>query len=562
MTRHWTRLALAFALAAVFAAACGGSEKKEEPSSASSGATTAAGTSQAAAAAQAAKKGGTLRIYATSDSAIGNPVVTKWTAWLWPMFDPLVEYDDRAKVQPALAKSWQFSPDNKTITFALADGVKWHDGQPFTADDVVFTFDAIKNEKTNTPHKTRLKVGDDWATWTAVDPKTVKIDLPSPYAAFFSGLSEIGIIPKHLLAGSSDINTDPYNRKPVGTGPFKLAEYKQDEFMALEANREYFKGAPNLDRLILVFYTEPDAAAAALLKGDIDGMYAYPEQQPQFEKDKKFRVHTYAFHQAITLAFNQKDPILADKKVRQALSLGVDKKAMMDTVTRGRGEVATTMWAPKGPLGPWASTDLPADEFNATKAKTLLEEAGWKLGGDGIRTKDGQRLSLSLPYNTVFDEYKEASTIIERQFRDLGVEVKVRGIQSPALVQLRQELNADPKERSLELQEWPHAVNFFDPDVFRELHSSAQPPAGLNYMFFKNARVDELVAQARVITDPEKRRPLYNEVQKLLKEDFAYLPLYFVFDSFTYITKLKGIPDDSLRSVYFVQRFPEKLWMD
>jgi peptide/nickel transport system substrate-binding protein len=539
--------------------ACGGGEKKEEAK-----ATAVSGSPAAGAAAPAAKKGGTLRVYGFKDSGIGNPILNKWAAngYAWPLFDPLVEFDDKGVLQPSLAKSWQWSPDNKSVTFQLADNVKWHDGRPFTADDVAFTMDAIKDEKTNTPHKSRLKVGDNFATWTVLSPTSIKFDLPAPYAVFLANLNEIAIVPKHLLSGSTDINTDAFNRKPVGTGPFKLTEYKQDEFMALEANKEYFKGPPNLDRIILAFYAEPDAAAAALLKGDIDAMYAYPEQQPQFEKDKKFRVHRYAYHQAITLSFNLKDPILQDKKVRQAIALAVDKKSLMETVTRGQGEVAQYLLAPKGSLGPWANKELTADEFSVAKAKQLLDEAGWKAGSDGIRAKDGTRLSLSLPFDTTFDEYKEGATILERQLREVGVEIKVRAVQRPAMIQLRQDPNADPRERSLELQEWPHTVGPFDPDLYFELHSAAQPPAGQNYMYFKNARMDQLLEQARGLVDPDKRRPLYNEAQKIIKDEVAYLPLYYVFDAFVYVSRLKGIPDDTLRTVYSYQRFSEKLWLE
>jgi len=544
------------AVLVVAAVACGGEGKKEEAKA------TAAPGSPAAGAAPAPKKGGTLRVYNMKDSGVNNPILAKTNNTLTTIFDPLVEFDDQGKLQPSLAKSWQWSPDNRSVSLQLQENVKWHDGRPFTADDVAFTMDAIKDPKTNTTLKSRIKVGEDFASWTVLSPTSIKFDLPAPYAAFFANLGEINIVPKHLLAGSADINTDPFNRKPVGTGAFKLTEYKQDEFLALEANKEYFKGAPNLDRIILVFIPEPDAAAAALLKGDIDAMYAFPEQQPQFEKDKKFRVHTYAYHQAITLSFNQKDPILQDKRARQALSLAIDKKSLMETVTRGRGEVAQYLWPPKGPLGPWTNKEIAADEFSVAKAKQILDEAGWRVGGDGIRVKDGTRLSLNLPYNTVFDEYKEAATIVERQLREIGVEVNVRGMQSQALTALRNDPNADQKERSLELQEWPHAVHFFDPDLYAELHSAAQPPNGLNYMYFKSARADQLLEQARGLTDAEKRRPLYNEVQKLIKDDVAYLPLYFVYDAFIYIAKLKGIPDDSLRTWYSFQRFSERVWLE
>ena len=547
-------------VALVFATvACGGGTKEEKEETK---ATAAPGSPAAGAAAPSPKKGGTLRVYNMKDSGVNNPIIAKFNNTLTTIFDPLVEFDDHGVLQPSLAKSWQWSPDSKSVTFQLQENAKWHDGKPFTADDVAFTMDAVKDPKTNTTLKSRLRIGDNFATWTVLSPTSIRFDLPAPYAAFFANLGEISIVPKHLLAASADINTDPFNRKPVGTGAFKLAEYKQDEYLALEANKEYFQGAPHLDRVILVFIPEPDAAAAALLKGDIDAMYAFPEQQPQFEKDKKFRVHTYAYHQAITLAFNQKDPILQDKKVRQALSLAIDKKSLMETVTRGRGEVANYLWPPKGPLGPWANKDLPPDEFNVARAKQLLDEAGWRPGGDGIRVKDGTRMSLSLPYNTVFDEYKEGATIVERQLREVGVEVKVRGMQSQALVDFRNDPNADPRERSLEYQEWPHAVHFFDPDLYAELHSAAQPPNGLNYMYFKNARADQLLEQARGLVEPEKRRPLYNEVQKIIKDEVAYLPLYYVYDAFIYISRLKGIPDDSLRTWYSFQRFSERVWLE
>ena len=315
------------------------------------------------------------------DKGIGNPILDQseyWTEWL--VFNKLVKYDDKGNQIPDLAKEWKYSDDSLTLTLTLNDA-KWHDGEPFTSADVLFTFDKVKDKNTKTSYGSRLQVGDEYVDWKAPDDHTVVITMKQPYAPFLYGLSQIAIVPKHILENSSDINTDPFNQKPVGTGPFKLTEWQSDQYVKYVRNDDYFMGKPAADGWTNYFMSDTDAGAAALDKGEIDMMFTPPEMQPRYEKNSDFVLHNYVYYTPITLAFNMKHPVLQDLTVRKAISMAIDKKTLTDTVTKGRGLLANNQYATTGPLDKYNNykeVDYQKEyPFDVEAAKKLLDDAGW-----------------------------------------------------------------------------------------------------------------------------------------------------------------------------------------
>jgi peptide/nickel transport system substrate-binding protein len=567
-SRHYTRRAIlrraaalglsAPAIAAVLAA-CGNSS---DNTPAAAGGTAAATSAGAGTAASGSGGGGIVNANTTlGDKGIGNPIIDQseyWTEWL--VFNKLVKYDDKGNQIPDLAKEWKYSDDSLTLTLTLVEA-KWHDGEPFTSADVLFTFDKIKDENTKTNYASRLQVGDKFVTWEAPDERTVKITLTEPYAPFLYGLSQIAIIPKHILEKSTDINTDPFNKQPIGTGPYKLVEWQPDQYIKYERNDDYFMGKPAAAGWTNFFMANTDAGAAALDKGDLDMMFTPPEMQPRYEKSPDFVLHNYVYYTPITLAFNHKHPILKDMTVRKAIAQAIDKKTLTDTVTKGRGLIANNQYATTGPLDKYNNykeVDYQKEyPFDVDAAKKLLDDAGWKAGGDGIREKDGQKLSFTLLTYSGFTEYMNDQVIIQESLKQIGIEVTPSVLEYTTLEGMWHDPNGKPEDRAMEVQEWPHPFEQ-DPDVYSELDSKNVPP-GDDYMWFQDPDIDKLIEQGRTTVDDAARVDVYHQLDVARLKALPALPLYCAVDGWVVSKKLGGIPADTPSFRWYQRAFPEKI---
>ena len=314
---------------------------------------------------------------------------------------------DEGMIIPDLADEWDYDSAGTEITFKLNPAARWHDGEPVTSDDVVFTFDTIMAENTKTDRRSDLQVGGETVTWSAPDAGTFVITTPQPFAPLLFALSNIGIIPQHILADVEDINTDPFNLSPIGSGPFKIVEWQQNIVTRYERFDDYFRGPAAADALNEVFFEDAAPALASLEAGEVDVVFAPPESQAPFEDNPDFLLLRYVYYTPITLSFNQKHPLLQDLKLRQAIELAVDKDSLAETLTKGRNSRADNQYADSGPLDRYNDYSLPKAEFDVEQANTLLDDAGYTLGTDGVREKDGQRLSFPMLTYSGFEEYKK-----------------------------------------------------------------------------------------------------------------------------------------------------------
>ncbi len=508
--------------------------------------------------------GGIVNVINTlGDKQISNPILTGNDYWcFWLTFSRLVKYDDHGNLIPELAESWDYSPDGLTLTFHLVEAT-WHDGTPFTADDVIFTFEKIKDEKTQTTLGSRLQVGGEWVTWSAPDPRTVVITTKEPFAPFLFSISQIGIIPKHLLENSSDINTDPFNTKPIGTGPFKVVEWNPDQWIRFERFDNYFKGRPAADGWTAFFMADTNAGAAALERGEVDMMFVPPEMQPRYENDPNVMLLNYVYYTPITLAFNHKHPILKDLNVRKAIAHAIDKKSLTDTVTKGRGLLAENQYAVTGPLDKYNDYDnvnySKEYPYNPELAKKILDDAGWTPGPDGIRRKDGQRMSFTLLTYSGFDEYKNDQVILQQMLGAVGIEIVPQVLEYTTLESMWYNPNDDPMGRAMEVQEWPHPFEQ-DPDVYNELHSASHPPNGDNYMYFKDDEVDRLIALGRTTVDEQERIKVYHQLDQARLKTLPALPLYCAVDGWIVRRVIGGVPEDTPSIRWYHRAFPEKIY--
>jgi peptide/nickel transport system substrate-binding protein len=535
---------------AMVLAACGGEDATSTPSGAgpASSPTAAAGATATPAAGTtppaAEGRGGIINLNTTlGDSGIGNPILTSRIQLIeFYVFNRLFTYDDEGTIQPELATDWSYSDDSLELTLHLAQA-KWHDGADFTADDVIFTFETIRNETTQTGKRSRLRVGGEFVSWEKVDDYTVKITSPQAFAPLLFQLNDFSIIPKHLLAESADINVDPFNRAPIGTGSYRLVEWQSDQFMRFEPFADHFRGPARNDGLTVYFHADTEVGSAALDAGTIDMMFTPPELQPRYESNPDFTLHNYVYFTPITLAFHHRHPVFRDLAVREAVAMAIDKTALMESVTKGRGSVAHNQFADTGPLDRYNDYDnVRRIEYDVAGANAKLDEAGYPRGSDGIRVApDGTRFEFPLITYSGFEEYQNGQVILQEMLREIGISVAPQVIEYTTLQGMWGDPNEAPSVRPLELEEWPHPFEF-DPDLFNELHSESLPP-GLNYMWFEDAEVDRLIELGRSTVDPDERIAVYKQLDVRRSEVLPVVPLYNTVDGWVVSNRVKGVKD-------------------
>lgn len=442
------------------------------------------------------------------------------------VYDGLIAASDTFELVPRLAESWEVSEDGRTWTFHLRKGVKWHDGRDFSAEDVAFTYRAIVDPESDA----RLPRGD-YAVLErveVVDPATVRFVLSRPYAPLLSRLT-VGIVPKHRLEGQS-LAGAALNRQPIGTGPFVLKEWQAAQWLTFEANPGYYGGRPSLDRI--VWKVVPDSAALTmqLLGGEVDAaLVADPQDRAAIRSGGRFAVFE-ALGGSTQISFQLDGPLFQDRRVRRALALGLDVRAIVDGVMRGEARLATSdvppsSWAYDPKVEP-IQADLPA-------ARRLLAEAGWTPGPDGVYARDGRPLAFTLR-TYAGDRVREAVLLVVRQqWRDLGLEVEVATQERNSFVSgrvLKGDFEAALLESSVPV----------DPDLSRRFHS-ASIKAGQNFLGYRSARLDALLDRGVASVDRDARRQVYAEAQRVLLDDLPQIPLFHATQLYAFPKGFEGV---------------------
>jgi peptide/nickel transport system substrate-binding protein len=437
------------------------------------------------------------------------------------MYNGLITLGRDLEIVPELARSWTFSKDCLTLDFKLQENVRWHDGVPFTADDVVFTWQTTMHPKTPSPYKSDFADVDDVQ---ALDRNTVRVTYKKPYAkALLSwGLT---ILPRHLLESyvqQGKIKEAPQNwSAPVGTGPYRFKEMKSGEKIVVVANQEYFKGRPAISRI--VYRIIPSQATIFLevkAKGvDVASLtalqYKRQTEYPAFEKAyNKFR---YAGSGYTYLGFNLKDKRFADRRVRLAFAHAIDKQALLDGVVLGLGRRATGPFRP----GTWADNpNVKGVPYDPKRAAALLAEAGWTRNGQGLLEKDGRPFVFELLTNQGNDERKKIAELVQESLRELGVTVNIRILEWAVL------LKEHVKKRVFDaiVLGWGTGA---DPDQFVVWHSSQMGADQLNNISYANPEVDALLEAGRASCVQADRVRFYHRIHEVLAEDQPLVFLYW-----------------------------------
>lgn len=447
------------------------------------------------------------------------------------VFNGLVRYSPALVLEGDLAESWTVQDGGKTIIFHLRHGVQWHDGVPFSSADVKFTVESILDPKVASPRKSgfdllsRIETPDDW---------TVIARYKRPFVPALQAWG-IGIAPKHLLAGK-DVNEDPFNRAPVGTGPYKFVKWVDKQYIELAANPDYFEGPVRIAKLLLRFIPDPSTQLLELKTGGIDGMTLQPDQYAHQiggdAFDRLAKSYRYAgLAQYSYLGFNQARRPFDDKRVRWALSYAINRDELIRGVMEG---LARPCSGPYSPLMPAYDPSVQPVPYDLTKAASLLDEAGWKLGADGIRAKAGKRFAFKMITNKGNAPREKTVLILQQQFAKLGVKVEVQVIEWSTFLSNY----VDKKDFDAVVMGWQLSL---DPDQYSIWHSSQTADGQFNFISYKNPVVDRLLEQGRTEFDPRKRMAIYRAFHRQLAEDQA-LCFLFAPDSLSALSrKFQGL---------------------
>lgn len=432
------------------------------------------------------------------------------------VYNGLIRYDKNMRFEGDLAESWEISDDGREITFHLRKGVRWHDGEPFTSADVLFTYKLMIDPETPTAYAERYKQVEEAM---APDAYTFKVRYAEPLAPALVSWA-MGICPEHLLK-DEDISTSELARNPVGTGPFRFVKWDPGEQIVLERNEDYFEGAPYIKRIVYRIVPDTTTMFLELQSGGLDYMgltplqYARQTESPAFKR--RFNKYRYPAFAYTYLGYNLRKPMFQDRRVRQAISYAIDKQEIVDGVLLGLGQPATGPYKP----GSWPyNPEVQRYPYAPDKARALLDAAGWKdRDGDGVRDKDGQALAFTILTNQGNDQRIKAGEIIQRRLQEVGIEVKLRVIEWASF--LKEFIY--PGRFDATILGWTIPV---DPDGYNIWHSSKTGPRELNFIGYSNPEVDRLLEQGRRVLGVEKRRPVYHRLQEILAEDVPYTFLY------------------------------------
>lgn len=440
------------------------------------------------------------------------------------VYSSLFSYDDMGKIRSSLAEGYELLEEGKKYVVKLRPGVKWHDGQNLTADDVLFTFRTIQDPSYRSPLR---------ANWQGVevskeDDLTVVFSLKKAYFDFLENLT-VGIVPKHVWDGIAPekFSLTDVNLNPVGSGPFRVEGFKKDSngtilSYELRAFPQYFEGAPFLQKIVLYFYKSEDEVLSAYRRREILAMgNVSPESFPEDIKNQKDTVvHTVAQPRVFALFLNEKkNAALAEEPVRRALALATDREALVLDVLGGYGDVAYSLFSPRS--GAYSSSGE-AYAFRPDEAVKVLEDAGWKLNGDGVREKGGVRIEFDIATPN-WDELVKTAHIVENEWNTIGVHVTVTVLE-----------NVSDAQRTIRSREYAALLYglamTFEPDPYSFWHSSQTGELEHNFALFADKRADELLSSAREELNADARAGMYREFQEILSTKmpaiFLYSPQY------------------------------------
>ncbi len=443
------------------------------------------------------------------------------------IFSSLLKYNERGELALDLASSYGISKDGKTYTIKLKEGVSWHDGEPFNSEDVAFTINAVQNSEYASPIRT---------SWQGVkveapDKNTIILTLKTPYGAFAQNLALLGILPKHIwkIVIPQNFPLAEFNLKPIGTGPYKFSKLQKDSLgridsVNLSANENYFAGAPNIKNIILKFYLSEEEAMSAFNRKEVDGLLLQNAQnKSQIRGLDNSQLFSLPSLRVYGLFLNTDHKLLGAEYIRKAVNYAIDREEILNKVFSGDGKIAI------GPIPPTlsgSSPNLVGYSFDPQKTIEILEKNKWVKNNAGIYEKKLGKDKEPTPLKFTIITTKSiqlAATLIRDDLKNTGIDSELKIV---SLGELQQSYIKTKNYEVILIGE--SYTTEADPYVF--WHGAAIKDPGLNLSLYNNKKVNKILEDARLISDPVKRALKLEEFQKLVLIDapavFLYSPNY------------------------------------
>jgi peptide/nickel transport system substrate-binding protein len=543
-------------ISALMLSACGTPEPTATSESAAPTATLAPikdtpvpATGAATKAPEGVPQGGTVVIMGHQVSGLSPDNTGPDVEWVMVanIHNALFELNPMLVLEPILAESYEVSDDGLIYTFKLRQGVKFHDGTEFTAKDVKYTYDYYRDEANATTiignflGVDRVETPDDY---------TVIVHMSEVNAAFMVNGATTFIVQSEY---HQEVGEDTYKTAPIGTGAFKLKEWRPAEYTELEAFDDHFRGRPNIDFLREDIVPEPSVRTIALETGEAHSA-VWPllvEDSLRLAKDPNFVAFRTSWASIKHFPLNNSLPQLSDKRVRQAMMYALDRQQIIDDIWSGAARLAHSNLSPKYDF--YYNTNLKQYEYDPEKAKALLDEAGWvDEDGDGVREKDGVNLSFTVTVITGDQARRPIAEVAQQYFAAVGIEIEIEEAPVASILEGLRECTLDAG-----LFNWTYGD--LDPDPFSTLHKDG----GNNFACFDNPRVNELIEQGVQIVDPEERKPIYYEIQEIFVEEVPVLYI-MVDDGYNiFSNKVKGLPDpEKVLSALEIYRTAWQWWLE
>ena len=468
----------------------------------------------------------------------------------------LVESDEKGKLIPEIAErvpsqqNGGISPDGRTITYHLRRGVRWQDGEPLTARDVVFTYYAEVNPANNVA----TRVGyEEVERIQAPDDYTVVVHLRrvfSPFVATFLGPQSVGaILPAHLLARYEDLNHAAYNQRPIGSGPYRVVEWLRGDHVTLDANPLYFRGKPAIDRIVYRVIPDPVTRLQQLRTGESNAYFDIdPQLLPQVSAISGITLKLTPIADIHMLRFNLRDPLLADVRIRRAIAQAIDRKSLLAAATHGSAIIVDG----DQPSDGWAfDSSAPHISYDGRNSAHLLDAAGWRERPDGLRYRNGRALELTLAIAPQgINGSPLVATVIQRDLRSVGIAVTIKTY-TPGMLWEPAAAGGILASGQYQLAYDGWWVLGPDPDDTWNFACEQRPPRGENYDYWCNRRADEAMHDALHTFDTKRRAQDYAIVQEALVHDLPELTLWQVRKPDAYDPNLIGVSPSSAGSTFW-----------
>ena len=510
MKKRWTGILLA-AVMLLSAAGCGSQETEAVKNGSEEAGDVTAGSVE-----------GTTLVYGSNDYTRINPAMDEHGEINILIFDGLTAHDGENQVVPALSKSWDYDADTYTYTFHLEENVKWQDGEPFTAEDVKFTIEAIMNPENGSENAPNY---EDVEEIDVVDAHTVSFQLSAPNAAFLDYMT-MAILPEHLLAGE-DMQESDFFRHPIGTGAYKIESWDVGQAITLVKNEDYFKGAPNIDRIVFKIVPDDNAKAVQMQSGELDLVQLTPKDAKNFEGKEGITCYEMktSDYRGIMYNFNN-DYWQKNKDIIPAINYAIDRQAIVDAVLLGEGITAY------GPLqrNQYDDPDVEHYDYDPQKAKEVLEAAGCMMGEDGYYYRDGEKIGFVLSVGAGDQARLDIAQAAAQQLKEVGIDCTVEvpvevdwGGQMAYLIGWGSPFDADD-----------HTYKVFGTGK------------GANYSSYSDPLVDQYLTEARESDDPAVRAEAYDKFQEELAENPAFTFICYIDANYVAKDTIQGISADTV----------------